>query len=253
MNAAYDWLGAGVSGNGEIVQKDAMRSMPRDECESDESPLADVHRVDDVAGTATDESPHMLDNHRLTIRLLAEHDAAQGVEAVPRVTSPCIPSASGSEQRLPWASPSKRLRDQGHSSSVWIPKKHGAGRCNWGTLDEICRESARSYGDWCQTAIDYGDLNYEADDEEYVLEEIPVASETNCVSLLNGYHAALKPNAVDELVSASYMAQGGSPITCHGLISPRKETGVKPPESADAAWEENGFSYGTRCSDLYLS
>ncbi|KAF6005133.1 hypothetical protein F1559_001120 [Cyanidiococcus yangmingshanensis] len=256
MGALWDWLHASDTETAGRIQKAPVNSMYQNEGRLKVSTAAEADEA--MVGPSIErplysEAQQALDNHRLTLRLLAEHDAEQGVKPVPWTLSPLVQSASWSDQRLPWTSPSKRLREQTHAGSVWIPKKHGAGRCNWGTLDEICRESARSYGDWCQAAIDRGDLNYEVDDDEYVLEEIPVALKSTSSEPQNSVHAAFKTSLEDEHVSASYTAQGGSPMTCFGLKSPPLDAGMKPSDAADAAWEENGFSFGTRCSDLYLS
>jgi hypothetical protein len=172
---------------------------------------------------------------RLTLRSLAAHDTASTASA--RVQASDVLS-----------------REQIRSGSVWIPKKRGAGRCNWGTLDEICRESARSHGDWCQAALDQRDLNYADDnDEEYVLEEIPVMCDTALASHATSDARAWQPNGETDTLGYSYTAQSGSLITNANSSWELDALDWKNRDAADAAWEENGCSYGTRCSNLYLS
>jgi len=191
---------------------------------------------------------------RLTLRSLAAHDTASTASAREQASDVLLPVSVGAEPLAPWSSPGKRSREQIRSGSVWIPKKRGAGRCNWGTLDEICRESARNHGDWCQAALDQRDLNYaDDDDEEYVLEEIPVMCDTALASHATSDARAWQPNGETDALGYSYTAQSGSLITNANSSWELDELDWKNRDAADAAWEENGCSYGTRCSNLYLS
>ena len=200
-----------------------------------------------------------------TFSLLRQHDERMQQQASSRARALFPPDATIPPGPLPPTSP--RLNPAGspsmsptgilpkymreHHVASWLPKKNGAGRRNWGHWSDICRESVRDRGNVFVAAMDDRDINYEsgADEEDYFLDEVACSSDS-AVTSTELLSAEAEP-AVGASRGDTLEAKPTTPMPSVATETPAMEAPRRAPV-ADEAWEEGGFSYGTRHSDAYL-